>query len=78
MQNPRKTVGVKKHMVYEIPPWGGGGKPYSASGLYIGNPKQSNATICSCICFACLRMRHLVLVKGLITQCTNVSQESQT
>ena len=32
LQNPRKTLGLKKNMVYEIPP-GGGGKPYPASGL---------------------------------------------
>ena len=32
LQNPRKTLGFKKNMVYEIPP-GGGGKPYPASGL---------------------------------------------
>ena len=33
LQNPCKTLGFKKNMVYEIPP-GGGGKPYPASGLY--------------------------------------------
>ena len=33
LQNPCKTLGVKKIMVYEIPP-GRGGKPYPASGLY--------------------------------------------
>ena len=33
LQNPRKTLGFKKNMVYKIPP-GGGGKPYPASGLY--------------------------------------------
>ena len=32
LQNPRKTLGFKKNMVYKIPP-GGGGKPYPASGL---------------------------------------------
>ena len=32
LQNPRKTLGYTKNMVYEIPP-GGGGKPYPASGL---------------------------------------------
>ena len=32
LQNPCKTLGFKKNMVYKIPP-GGGGKPYSASGL---------------------------------------------
>ena len=32
LQNPRKTFGLKKNMVYKIPP-GGGGKPYPASGL---------------------------------------------
>ena len=31
LQNPRKTLGFKKNMVYKIPP-GGGGKPYPASG----------------------------------------------
>ena len=34
LQNPRKTLGFKKNMVYKIPPGGGGGKPYPASGLY--------------------------------------------
>ena len=32
LQNPCKTLGFKKNMVYKIPPWGGGGggKPYPA------------------------------------------------
>ena len=30
LQNPCKTLGFKKNMVYKIPP--GGGKPYPASG----------------------------------------------
>ena len=34
LQNPCKTLGFKKNMVYKIPP-GGGGKPYPASGLDI-------------------------------------------
>ena len=34
LQNPCKTLGFKKNMVYKIPP-GGGGKPYPASGLYV-------------------------------------------
>ena len=34
LQNPRKTLGFKKNMVYKIPP-GGGGKPYPASGLKV-------------------------------------------
>ena len=34
LQNPCKTLGFKKNMVYEIPP-GGGGKPYPASGLIV-------------------------------------------
>ena len=33
LQNPCKTLGFKKNMVYKIPPGGGGGKPYPASGL---------------------------------------------
>ena len=33
LQNPCKTLGFKKNMVYKIPPRGGG-KPYPASGLY--------------------------------------------
>ena len=33
LQNPCKTLGFRKNMVYKIPP-GGGGKPYPASGLY--------------------------------------------
>ena len=34
-QNPCKTLGFKKNMVYKIPPGGGGGKPYPASGLHV-------------------------------------------
>ena len=37
LQNPCKTLGYMKNMVYEIPP-GGGGKPYPASGLLSVNP----------------------------------------
>ena len=33
LQDPCKTLGFKKNMVYKIPPGGGGGKPYPASGL---------------------------------------------
>ena len=36
LQNPRKTLGYTKNMVYKIPP-GGGGKPYPASGLLTKN-----------------------------------------
>ena len=32
LQNPCKTLGFKKNMVYKIPP-GSEGKPYLASGL---------------------------------------------
>ena len=35
LQNPCKTLGFKKNMVYKIPPGGGGGKPYPASGLIL-------------------------------------------
>ena len=40
LQNPIKTLGLKKNMVYEIPPrgGGGGGKPYPASGLSLRFP----------------------------------------
>ena len=41
LQNPRKTLGFKKNMVYKIPP-GGGGKPYPASGLFYGNLDTSS------------------------------------
>ena len=33
LQNPRKTLGYKNNVVYEIPP--GIGKPYLASCLYV-------------------------------------------
>ena len=33
LQNPCKTLGLKKNMVCKIPPGGGGGKSYTASGL---------------------------------------------
>ena len=36
LQNPCKTLGFMKNMVYKIPP-GGGGKPYPASGLLTSN-----------------------------------------
>ena len=39
LQNPRKTLGFKKNMVYKIPPGGGGGKPYPASGLKAQSPQ---------------------------------------
>ena len=40
LQNPCKTLGFMKNMVYKIPPRGGGGgggrdKPYPASGLFV-------------------------------------------
>ena len=41
LQNPCKTLGFKKNMVYKIPP-GGGGKPYPASGLYHVNHLMPN------------------------------------
>ena len=37
LQNPCKTLGFKKNMVFKIP-LGGGGKPYPASGLLIFRP----------------------------------------
>ena len=43
LQNPRKTLGFKKNMVYKIPP-GGGGKPYPASGLLSVN-KHTNTQL---------------------------------
>ena len=45
LQNPCKTLGFKKNMVYEIPPGGGGGgEPYPASGLFkkLGNNNIKN------------------------------------
>ena len=44
LQNPRKTLGFKKNMVYKIPP-GGGGKPYPASGLFKLNSESDVAFI---------------------------------
>ena len=41
LQNPPKTLGFKKNMVYKIPP--GGGKPYPASGLLILRPMSSKS-----------------------------------
>ena len=43
LQNPRKTLGFKKNMVYKIPP-GGGGKPYPASGLIRTKKKVHKST----------------------------------
>ena len=45
LQNPCKTLGFKKNMVYKIPP-GGGGKPYPASGL-IGFNLQKDIVLAS-------------------------------
>ena len=49
LQNPCKTLGFKKNMVYKIPPGGGGGgKPYPASGLNVitaTNPSPSSHEI---------------------------------
>ena len=42
LQNPCKTLGFKKNMVYKIPPWGGG-KPYPASGLLGPKSKEEFA-----------------------------------
>ena len=52
LQNPRKTLGFMKNMVYKIPP-GGGGKPYPASGLLgnfcpLGNISQVHIGSISC------------------------------
>ena len=46
LQNPCKTLGFKKNMVYKIPP-GGGGKPYPASGLlgHVGRSSGANSVI---------------------------------
>ena len=41
LQNPCKTLGVKKNMVCKIPP-GGGGKPYPASGLICQEHNPAN------------------------------------
>ena len=42
LQNPCKTLGFKKNMVYKIPPGGGdGGKPYPASGLLVPHPADN-------------------------------------
>ena len=43
LQNPRKTLGLKKIMVYKIPP--GGGKPYPASGLVSELQKRSGKEV---------------------------------
>ena len=48
LQNPCKTLGFKKNMVYEIPPVGGG-KPYPASGL-IGYDTNNSRLIHSLQC----------------------------
>ena len=44
LQNPRKTLGFKKNMVYKIPP-GGGGKPYPASGLKMENNQTEHSNV---------------------------------
>ena len=51
LQNPCKTLGFKKNMVYKIPQGGGGGgKPYSASGLiFLLNHIHPNIIMNKCI-----------------------------
>ena len=44
LQNPHKTLGFKKNMVYKIPP-GGGGKPYPASGLTNGTTELNKRAV---------------------------------
>ena len=44
LQNPRKTLGFKKNMVYKIPP-GGGGRPYPASGLF----RERSGSVVECL-----------------------------
>ena len=41
LQNPCKTLGFMKNMVYKISP-GGGGKPYPASGLHSSDTLPCN------------------------------------
>ena len=45
LQNPCKTLSFKKNMVYKIPPGGGGGKPYPASGLIMPSNKTKEEIV---------------------------------
>ena len=66
LQNPRKTLGFKKNMVYKIPP-GGGGKPYPASGLPACVPKFKAENILSSIShkFSCISECYISIGKLL-------------
>ena len=57
LQNPRKTLGFKENMVYKIPPGGGGGKPYPASGLVLSLQIYK-------IGWQCVTVNHLLLGWG--------------
>ena len=60
LQNPRKTLGFKKNMVYKIPP-GGGGKPYPASGLLVfSSGCFVYVLVLSCSTYLALQSRELV------------------
>ena len=51
LQNACKTLVFKKNMVYKIPPGGGGGKPYPASGIRLEKLKIDS--IQQCIILLC-------------------------
>ena len=61
LQNPRKTLGFMKNMVYKIPP--GGGKPYPASGLVgLANTKD--------LAPRCARQSFITSGSGFLMACT--------
>ena len=69
LQNPCKTLGFKKNMVYKIPP-GGGGKPYPASGLNILHSKipQTSTTKTEIRLGGCpYRVKLLLYVQAILT-----------
>ena len=83
LQNPCKTLGFKKNMVYKIPPGGGGGKPYPASGLKSPNtnpnlPKVKNTfwndTQCRTLsdCYICISDFAQQLALSRTLQCLKI------
>ena len=70
LQNPCKTLGFKKNMVYKIPP-GEGGKPYPASGLYSRPNNKSDSSMSNKVqdTHLCFSLSHWYSGSGVVLDC---------